>query len=502
MDSYSARSARCPASGTTSDAGSTPRATSTSRSAARATSPLCEPKGATVATSAWATAATSSAGASVTAPSADASARIRSAASASRAGPPSSVPAAQHVQPCQRLERRAPDDRHQREQRGAHPRGGLRDLVALAGAHLVERRAGPGEHGAWRARHAAATRRSAPGRCGAGRGRAASRRCRRGWPRTRTAHLRGTTNQARGSAPSRCCGTGWSRGRRYRVASNARRAEGLHGGRRAVELRRRRRGATTGPARRTRPRASPGWSARSRPACSSSAPAPASSPSRSSPSATRWSPPIPTTGCCVCSQARVPGAHAVQRCRRAHPGGLAVGRRGGRGAGVPLVRPGRALPEIARVLRPGGVLAMVWNERDEGIPWVRRLGRLIGTQEQDRDPVRPDSATTALRLGRGARVPALAGPRPRRAARPGRLPLQRRGPRRRRARAEAGRGRRDVRRLRPRARTACGCPTSRAATAPWCSGRTRRTRRRPTRTPRPRPTGRARGPGTLLIDFR
>ncbi|MGN6302686.1 MAG: class I SAM-dependent methyltransferase, partial [Angustibacter sp.] len=36
-----------------------------------------------------------------------------------------------------------------------------------------------------------------------------------------------------------------------------------------------------------------------------------------------------------------------------------------------------ALPEIARVLRPGGVLALVWNARDEGIPWVRKLGRLL-----------------------------------------------------------------------------------------------------------------------------
>jgi ubiquinone/menaquinone biosynthesis C-methylase UbiE len=46
----------------------------------------------------------------------------------------------------------------------------------------------------------------------------------------------------------------------------------------------------------------------------------------------------------------------------------------------------RALPEIARVLRPGGRICLLWNQRNEKIPWVRRLGAIIGSQEQLRDP--------------------------------------------------------------------------------------------------------------------
>jgi SAM-dependent methyltransferase len=48
--------------------------------------------------------------------------------------------------------------------------------------------------------------------------------------------------------------------------------------------------------------------------------------------------------------------------------------------------PDRALPEIARVLKPRGRLSLVWNQRDERIPWVKRLGRIIGTQEHLTDP--------------------------------------------------------------------------------------------------------------------
>ena len=41
-----------------------------------------------------------------------------------------------------------------------------------------------------------------------------------------------------------------------------------------------------------------------------------------------------------------------------------------------------ALPEIARVLRPGGTLALVWNIRDERIPWVRRLSAIIESRQE------------------------------------------------------------------------------------------------------------------------
>ena len=42
-----------------------------------------------------------------------------------------------------------------------------------------------------------------------------------------------------------------------------------------------------------------------------------------------------------------------------------------------------AVPEIARVLRPRGTLALVWNERDDSVPWVRRLNAILGSYREE-----------------------------------------------------------------------------------------------------------------------
>lgn len=37
----------------------------------------------------------------------------------------------------------------------------------------------------------------------------------------------------------------------------------------------------------------------------------------------------------------------------------------------------RALAEAARLLRAGGALALLWNEREQSVPWVAELGRIV-----------------------------------------------------------------------------------------------------------------------------
>jgi SAM-dependent methyltransferase len=53
-----------------------------------------------------------------------------------------------------------------------------------------------------------------------------------------------------------------------------------------------------------------------------------------------------------------------------------------------------SLPEIARVLRPGGRISLVWNSRDDGDPWMAQLSAIIGNEtieESDVVPVLDDS---------------------------------------------------------------------------------------------------------------
>jgi SAM-dependent methyltransferase len=42
--------------------------------------------------------------------------------------------------------------------------------------------------------------------------------------------------------------------------------------------------------------------------------------------------------------------------------------------------PERALAEVARVLRPGGRLGLLWNVRDERLGWVKEFGRIVGLE--------------------------------------------------------------------------------------------------------------------------
>ena len=48
-----------------------------------------------------------------------------------------------------------------------------------------------------------------------------------------------------------------------------------------------------------------------------------------------------------------------------------------------------ALPEIARVLRPGGRVSLVWNSRDDRDPWMAKLSAIIGNETIEETDVTP-----------------------------------------------------------------------------------------------------------------
>lgn len=56
--------------------------------------------------------------------------------------------------------------------------------------------------------------------------------------------------------------------------------------------------------------------------------------------------------------------------------------------------PDRALPEIARVLRPRGAVGMIWNLRDESVDWSRRLTEIIEPYRRPEPAPKADTAPT------------------------------------------------------------------------------------------------------------
>ncbi len=68
-----------------------------------------------------------------------------------------------------------------------------------------------------------------------------------------------------------------------------------------------------------------------------------------------------------------------------------------------------ALTEIARVLRPGGRLGLIWNVRDETVPWVAALSRITDPHEGGAPRYRTGVAGPVSRAGfRAAARAALA----------------------------------------------------------------------------------------------
>jgi len=87
-----------------------------------------------------------------------------------------------------------------------------------------------------------------------------------------------------------------------------------------------------------------------------------------------------------CWAAGRPRGRGAGRAGRGHP---AAGRVGGRGGwsrpAWHWLDPTGAVPEITRVLRPGGRLGVIWVSRDMRVPWVGRVQRL-----RPRVPARAD----------------------------------------------------------------------------------------------------------------
>ena len=66
----------------------------------------------------------------------------------------------------------------------------------------------------------------------------------------------------------------------------------------------------------------------------------------------------------------------------------------------------RAVSEVARVLRPGGTFGLLWNFRDESVPWMAELGAILGGDDVHAGPaqvVLPPGAPFTARAARDFR---------------------------------------------------------------------------------------------------
>lgn len=75
------------------------------------------------------------------------------------------------------------------------------------------------------------------------------------------------------------------------------------------------------------------------------------------------------------------------------------------------VDPEEAVPEVARILGPGGRIGLLWKHWDERVDRVAAFGRLISQvgSQHARQLTRPD-ATVGLGAGRTARPPGISAP--------------------------------------------------------------------------------------------
>lgn len=69
--------------------------------------------------------------------------------------------------------------------------------------------------------------------------------------------------------------------------------------------------------------------------------------------------------------------------------------------GLHRLPPGLALDEFARVLAPGGRLAVVYTVRDDSVPWVRRLAAILRNYD-------PDAMSAAAELASVSAISASA----------------------------------------------------------------------------------------------